>query len=280
MWESQTPKCTIVNQMIIWRLKRPLYLVAAVNMTGGIALDFMETIVRNAEVMFIFDALTILIGIILLFDVRKRGIWYKISVHSVCFVNAFFWGSFIFFRMLYSNWAFLAGGFCGLLLTLIFYKLKRETPNYLFCFWCLPKALLICMNYFMEHSEEKMEESIFLSALIISAIVMGLILFISFLYKRLKGDWKNIKKLHMICSLFYGAFLITGGLYEFIYDVSTRDSKFLGDEMSYVNFYKALLKVDWTEDGTGIFFGVVCILIIMLGALRQCLYKDRKGMFF
>lgn len=144
----------------------------------------------------------------------------------------------------------------------------------LFCFLCFVKAILICLHYFWEHSAEEMEERLFLSAIIVSLFMIGLIVILSLLHKKQKGSWISIKKLYMISSMFYGSFLITGTLYEFIYDVSTRNLKFLEDEYGYINFYKAILKADWTKDGTGIIFAGVCILIIMLGVLRQCLYKN------
>lgn len=237
-------------------------------------MDIMEAMAGNIAGMFIFDVISILIGVTLLFGVRENRIWYKISCYSVCFVNAFLWGSFFLFRIFYRPWAFFAGGFCGLLLILIFYKLKKELINYLFCFWCFVKAFLICIYYFWEHSAEEMEERIILSALISSLVAIGLILILSLLHKKRKGKWINIRKLYMICSMFYGSFLITGTLYEFIYDVSTRNLKFLEDEYGYINFYKAIWKADWTEDGTGIIFAGICILIIMLGVLRQCLHKE------
>lgn len=238
----------------------------------------METIMGNIAGMFVFDVMSILIGITLLFCVREYGIWYKISCYSVCLVNAFLWGSFFLFKIFYSSWAFFVGGLCGLLLILILYKLKKEIINYLFCFLCFVKAILICLHYFWEHSAEEMEERLFLSAIIVSLFMIGLIVILSLLHKKRKGSWISIKKLYMISSMFYGSFLITGTLYEFIYDVSTRNLKFLEDEYGHINFYKAIFKADWTKDGTGIIFAGICILIIMLGVLRQCLYKN-NGQF-
>ena len=73
--------------------------------------------------------------------------------------------------------------------------------------------------------------------------------------------------------MLYGACLFTGGIYEFIYDISTSQAKFLGDTKGYINIYKALLKVDWTEDGTGWVFASLCICTIIVGGLWQYLYR-------
>lgn len=73
----------------------------------------------------------------------------------------------------------------------------------------------------------------------------------------------------------YGSCLFTGGVYEFIYDLSTREAKFIDDKKGYINTYKALLKVDWAEDGTGGIFAGLCICTIMAGGLWKYLYRER-----
>lgn len=237
-------------------------------------MEFIEMLAGNAVVLSLYDIIAILIGVLLLFEVKKSGIWYKISVYGICLVNAFLWGSFALFRVFYSDFAFWAGAFLGLLLPLILYGMKKELINYLFLFWSVLKTLLICMNFFMEHAGEREEERIFLLAAVSSLIVMGLLLVIFFLCRRFWKSRVYIRKINMICSLFYGAFLITGGVHELIYDVTINGSKFLYGESGYMNFYKGILKVDWTEEGVGVIFGGACILLVMAGALGQCLYKS------
>lgn len=238
-------------------------------------MEFLEELVTNGELMFLYEIISFLMGFIFMINDQRRRIWYNISVYSICFVNAFFWGSLLFLRIFCSKWLFLFGGFAGMLLTLMFFKLKKESINYLFYFWGLVKVCLICFNFSMNDYVDEKEENLFLLALFISLIIVGIIIIVFLILKRVTGRWKNINGLHRICDLFYGSCLITGGIYEFIYDVSTREAKFLGDKKGYIHIYKALLKVDWTEDGTGAFFAGLCIFIIIAGGLYQYLYSKK-----
>lgn len=69
--------------------------------------------------------------------------------------------------------------------------------------------------------------------------------------------------------MFYGSCLVTGNIYEFFYDVITQELKFLDERIEYINFYKTLIKIDWTENGTGFFFFVICSFFITVGLIRH-----------
>ena len=236
-------------------------------------MGFLEEIVTNGELMFLYETISFLIGVILMFYDQRRKVLYNISIYSICYVNAFFWGSLLFFRIVCNKWGFLLGGFAGMLLTFAFFKIKKEFINYMFYFWGIVKVCLICFNFFMDDPGDEMEENLFLLALFISIIIVGIIIIVFSLLKRVTESLKKVNELHRICSLLYGACLFTGSIYEFIYDISTSQAKFLGDTKGYINIYKALLKVDWTEDGTGWVFASLCICTIIVGGLWQYLYR-------
>ncbi len=77
-------------------------------------------------------------------------------------------------------------------------------------------------------------------------------------------------------GVIYGSVLVTGCIYEFAHDVVLSNTKFLSVSADYINFYKTMFKVDWTEEGTGIFFAIVCASIIIFGTIYQNVFNVRN----
>ena len=55
-------------------------------------MGFLEEIVTNSELMFLYETISFLIGVILMFYDQRRKVLYNISIYSICFINVFFWG--------------------------------------------------------------------------------------------------------------------------------------------------------------------------------------------
>lgn len=244
-------------------------------------MEFLEELVTNDEIMFLYELMSFFSGFILIFNVQSKQILYNISVYSICFVNAFLWGSLLLIRITCNKWLFLLGGFAGLLLILMFLKIKKESINYLFCFWTLVKIGLISFHFFINDYANETEEKLFLSVFLISLMVVGITIIVSLIFKESNGSReKRINRIQGICSLFYGSCLFAGGIYEFIYDVSASEAKFIYEKKGYINIYKALLKADWTEDGTGGFFVGLCVCAIIAGGVCLCRRKDENSKGF
>ena len=239
-------------------------------------MQFLFQILSSSEGMFLYEIISLCIGLILIIDVKTKQIWYTVSVYSICFANGFLWGSMILFQIFYNKVSFLGGGLLGILLTLSLCIFRKNIEKYLICFWCLVKAFLILGNYALEHYSEGQEERIFALAFTASIIIAVVLLAAACIHKLRRKEWVDVNKFYKFFGLFYGSFLVTGCMYEFIYDVATRETKFLYYKTDYINFYKALLKIDWTEDGTGIFFGGICFVLIMVGLIRQWKVKSKE----
>ncbi len=232
-------------------------------------MQILQEIAGNGEGMFWYQICSLCLGISLIVCRDEQRIWYKASVYGVCVVNAFLWGSMLLFRLYFNPLSFLLGGILGIVLTLLLLVIKKGSETYFLCFWCQVKVFLIVGNYVIEHYLEEQEEMIFRISISAALCLFVFMLFIAAFYQYKKRKSMNIKRLGRILGLIYGSVLVTGCIYEFVYDVVVRNTKFLSENADYTNFYKALFKVDWTEDGTGIFFAIVCAGIIISGAVYQ-----------
>ncbi len=232
-------------------------------------MQILQEIAGNSEGMFWYQICSLCISISFIFCRDEQRIWYRISVYSVCVVNAFLWGSMLLYRLYFNKLTFLVGGILGIVLTSLLFVIKKGSEKYLLCFWCQVKVFLIVGNYVTEHYLEEQEEMIFGFAISAASFLFILMLLIAAIYQFKKRKSMNIEGTCKVLSLTYGSVLVTGCIYEFVYDVVLRNTKFLSENAEYINFYKALFKVDWTEDGTGIFFAIVCAGIIIFGAVYQ-----------
>lgn len=239
-------------------------------------MELLQEIMLDHEDMFWYQIISLCIGIIFIVCREEERIWYRISVYSVCIVNAFLWGSMLLFRLYFNKISFFLGGVAGVLLTLLLFILKKDSEKYLFCFWCLVKVCLVVGNYAIEHYFEEQEEMVFVTAACVAIAAFVFILAAAYVYAFRKKEAISIDRVYKAFNPVYGAALVTGCIYEAVYDVIIRSTKFLGSREEYINFYKALFKVDWTEDGKGIFFGVLCFGFIIFGLIRRYVYK-REG---
>ncbi len=234
---------------------------------------FVE-IFKNNEAMFLYECISICIGIIFLLHKKDSHILYTTSIYIVCFVNGFLGGTMILFQVFFNKTSFLIGGILGIMFTLVIYLVKKEFITLLFCFWTIFKAFLIAGNCILEHDLPQQERHIFLLAIVTSLIFTFVVIMLLVIYKLLKKKGMDISQIRKYFAVFYGSFLVSGSLYEWIYDVTTQEMKFFGDKMEYINFYKALLKIDWTTDGTGFVFLAICFFLISVGIVRQITNKE------
>lgn len=239
-------------------------------------MQILQEIAGNGGGMLWYQICSLCIGIILIFCINEQRVWYKMSVYSVCVVNAFLWGSMLLFRLYFNQLSFLIGGILGIVLTLLLFAIKKGGDRYLLCFWCQVKVFLVAGNYVMEHDWEEQEEKIFGTAISIATFLFVLLLLIAAFYQLEKRKSMNIKGICKVFGLIYGSVIVTGCIYEFVYGVVVRNTKFLSVNADYINFYKALLKVDWTEDGREIFFAAMCVGIIIFGAVYQGCFRSQE----
>lgn len=219
-------------------------------------MQILYEIASNSEGMFWYQICSFCIGVYFIICRDEKRMRYKLSVYSVCVVNAFLWGSMALFRLCFTNVSLLIGGISGLVLTVVLFAVKKGSEKQLLGFWCLVKVILVVGNFVIEHDLEQQEEMIFAMATGAS-LFLFLIMFIS------------SKGIFEFFGIIYGSFLVTGCIYESVYDVIIDHTKFLNTNTDYINFYKALFKVDWTEDGTGIFFAVLCAGMIVFGGVYR-----------
>lgn len=238
-------------------------------------MELLQEIMRNHEGMFWYQIMSLCIGIIFIVCREEERIWYKISVYSACVADAFLWGSMLLFRLYFNKTSFFLGGVCGVILTILLFVLKKGSEKYLLCFWCQVKVCLIVGNYVIEHYSEKQEETIFLAGMGVALAMFVFMLISTYVCARRKKESMSINGVYKVFSVIYGAALVTGCIYEAVYDPVTGITKFLNLEEDYINFYRVLCKVDWTEEETRIFFGSLCLGFIIIG-LTMCKYKKGR----
>lgn len=238
-------------------------------------MEILQEIMYNHEGMFLYQSISLCIGIIFIVCRDEERIRYRISVYSACAANAFLWGSMLLFRLYFNKMSFILGGVCGVLLTLLLFILKKGSEKYLLCFWCQVKVCLVVGNYAIEHYFEEQEEAIFLVGMGAALAMFVFMLIVAYVYAFRKKEAMNLARFYNVFSIVYGAVLVTGCVYEAVYDVVTSSTKFLSSEKEYINFYRALCKVDWTEDGTGIFFGSLCLGFIIIGLVRRYMSGEK-----
>lgn len=228
-------------------------------------MEFLQSILRNSEVMTIYNIIMLLAGIMLVFCHREESTFLKSSRGVICIANAFLWGSMILFRFYYNEVAFLLGGLFVVAGTVLLCLWKRNCIQYLFVFWCFVNLVLVVGNYVISHNTEKQDEMVFLTAGL-AALIVSIILF-----------WVKcipITRLMNGAGVFYGACIITGIFFNYVHDVSTSNLKFLFENKEYINFYKSIFKADWTTENTGAFWGILCLFIGVIGMLW---YYAREG---
>lgn len=133
-------------------------------------MQFLVEIFRNNEMMFLYESISVCIGIILLIYRKENHIWYNVSICSVCFVNSFLGGSMVFFQVYFNKVAFLMGGTLGLFITIVLSLVKKNVINYMFCFWTMLKVFLIVGNYVLKHDSPQQEKRIFILSVVLSLL--------------------------------------------------------------------------------------------------------------
>ena len=238
-------------------------------------MQILREIMGNSEGMFWYQMCSVCIGISLIICKDGQKIWYKVLIYSVCVANAFLWGSMLLFRLYFNQLSFLIGGLLVSVLNLLIFVIKKGCEKYFFCFWCQVKVFLLVGNYLIEHYSEEQEEIIFGISISVASLFFLFFLIASF-YRFKKEKSININGICRGMGVIYGSVLVTGCIYEFAHDVVLSNTKFLSVSADYINFYKTMFKVDWTEEGTGIFFAIVCASIIIFGTIYRNVFNVRN----
>ena len=86
-------------------------------------------------------------------------------------------------------------------------------------------------------------------------------------------DFKTNDSYYKILCVLCGACIVTGRVYEFLYDRVTQQLKFLEEKNELINFYKVVCALDWNENSSGLFF---IMLFAVLVSVSGVIYIIRK----
>lgn len=226
-------------------------------------MEFLRKLVIP-DYWYLYDIICALFGLLLCFLIKKKQTWNQSLSLIICAVNAFWAGGFLCFRFYYNSISFWTGGLLGIMLIIIFYVLLREKNiMYIaFLFICV-KILCLLSNLFIRNSFGRTEEYVILFSYFISILITG-----GYIYFK---NELNIKYDIMTKVLFplYGSFLITGCVFDFFHEIVYIIPDYLLEQNEYINLYKYIAKVDWTEDGTAIIFIGLFLFVFVIGIVMQ-----------
>ena len=236
--------------------------------------SILVQLLMNKELLLIYEIASFAIGIILLYVTEKTQIYYDICIFLVVAFDCFMIGSFLGEQLFYNEVSFFAGGLIGMFLLIYIHFKSKSVIRDIFSMLTITKILIIIKNFTTPHELPEQELEVFKISFIGALLAIIVIVIIREVIKR-RGmyDFKTNDSYHKILCVLCGACIVTGRVYEFLYDRVTQQLKFLEEKNELINFYKVVCALDWNENSSGLFF---IMLFAVLVSVSGVIYIIRK----